>query len=210
MDEFKEAHKQYQKSMQDNSQLRELRGDIDIIEMEKENGEYIHRRGAELASKPSSYLLTCDFDSFLNSSIPELMILCAFLSIHSEETDRPHTVTLRQAVEPRVGFRGRSCIANWKGTTQRATVSTGKPNAGHSTSNNGIFHFLFWLFFLGQSDLFAFVLHSTNRLTWDCKMNWKRLVRIQWNYRLSKYCVRWKKRHRYVTEIIVPHWRVKK
>ena len=40
MDEFKEAHKQYQKSMQDNSQLRELRGDIDIIEMEKENGEY--------------------------------------------------------------------------------------------------------------------------------------------------------------------------
>lgn len=39
MNEFKEAHKQYQKSMQDNSQLRELRGDIDIIEMEKENGE---------------------------------------------------------------------------------------------------------------------------------------------------------------------------
>lgn len=38
MDEFKEAHKQYQKSLQENSQLRELRGDIDIIEMEKENG----------------------------------------------------------------------------------------------------------------------------------------------------------------------------
>lgn len=38
MDEFKEAHKQYQKSLKENSQLRELRGDIDIIEMEKENG----------------------------------------------------------------------------------------------------------------------------------------------------------------------------
>lgn len=38
MGEFKEAHKQYQKSMKENSQLRELRGDIDIIEMEKENG----------------------------------------------------------------------------------------------------------------------------------------------------------------------------
>lgn len=38
MNEFKEAHKQYQKSMKENSQLRELRGGIDIIEMEKENG----------------------------------------------------------------------------------------------------------------------------------------------------------------------------
>lgn len=38
MGEFKEAHKQYQKSMKENSQLRELRSDIDIIEMEKENG----------------------------------------------------------------------------------------------------------------------------------------------------------------------------
>lgn len=36
--EFKEAHKQYQKSLQENSQLRELRSDTDIIEMEKENG----------------------------------------------------------------------------------------------------------------------------------------------------------------------------
>lgn len=39
MDEFKEAHKQYQKSVKENSQLRELRGDIEIIEMEKENGK---------------------------------------------------------------------------------------------------------------------------------------------------------------------------
>lgn len=38
MDEFKAAHKQYQKSVKENSQLRELRSDIDIIEMEKENG----------------------------------------------------------------------------------------------------------------------------------------------------------------------------
>lgn len=38
MNEFKEAHKQYQKSVQENSQLRELRGDIEIIDMEKENG----------------------------------------------------------------------------------------------------------------------------------------------------------------------------
>ncbi|XP_031617272.1 intraflagellar transport protein 81 homolog isoform X2 [Contarinia nasturtii] len=37
MSEFKEAHKQYQKSMKENSQVRELRSDIDIIEMEKEN-----------------------------------------------------------------------------------------------------------------------------------------------------------------------------
>lgn len=39
MDEFKEAHKQYQKSTKENSQLRELRGDIEIIDMEKENGK---------------------------------------------------------------------------------------------------------------------------------------------------------------------------
>lgn len=38
MDEFKEAHKEYQKSVKENSQLRELRGDIEIIETEKENG----------------------------------------------------------------------------------------------------------------------------------------------------------------------------
>lgn len=38
MNEFKEAHKQYQKSVQENSQLCELRGDIEIIDMEKENG----------------------------------------------------------------------------------------------------------------------------------------------------------------------------
>lgn len=42
MNEFKEAHKQYHKSLQENSQLRELRGDIDIIEMEKENGIQIN------------------------------------------------------------------------------------------------------------------------------------------------------------------------
>lgn len=40
MDEFKEAHKQYQISTKENSQLRELRGDIEIIEMEKENGKF--------------------------------------------------------------------------------------------------------------------------------------------------------------------------
>lgn len=40
MDEFKEAHKQYQKSTKENSQLRELRGDIEIIDMEKENGKF--------------------------------------------------------------------------------------------------------------------------------------------------------------------------
>lgn len=39
MDEFKEAHKQYQKSLKENSQFRELRGDIEIIDMEKENGK---------------------------------------------------------------------------------------------------------------------------------------------------------------------------
>lgn len=38
MDEFKETHKLYQKSKKENSQFRELRGDIEIIEMEKENG----------------------------------------------------------------------------------------------------------------------------------------------------------------------------
>lgn len=38
MDEFKEAHKHYLKSTKENAQLRELRGDIEIIETEKENG----------------------------------------------------------------------------------------------------------------------------------------------------------------------------
>lgn len=38
MDEFKETHKLYQKSKKENSEFRELRGDIEIIEMEKENG----------------------------------------------------------------------------------------------------------------------------------------------------------------------------
>lgn len=38
MDEFKETHKLYQQSKKENSQFRELRGDIEIIEMEKENG----------------------------------------------------------------------------------------------------------------------------------------------------------------------------
>lgn len=41
MDEFKETHKVYQKSTKENSQFRELRGDIEIIEMEKENGKQI-------------------------------------------------------------------------------------------------------------------------------------------------------------------------
>lgn len=40
MDDFKEAHKLYQKASKENSQFRELRGDIEIIEMEKENGRY--------------------------------------------------------------------------------------------------------------------------------------------------------------------------
>lgn len=40
MDEFKEAHKQYQKSTKENLQLRELRNDIEIIDMEKENGKF--------------------------------------------------------------------------------------------------------------------------------------------------------------------------
>lgn len=38
MDEFKEAHKHYLKSTKENAQMRELRGDIEIIETEKENG----------------------------------------------------------------------------------------------------------------------------------------------------------------------------
>lgn len=38
MNEFKEAHKQYQTSIKDNSQLRELRNDIEIIESERGNG----------------------------------------------------------------------------------------------------------------------------------------------------------------------------
>ena len=39
MNEFKEAHKLHQKSLKENAQMRELRGDIEIIEMEKQNGE---------------------------------------------------------------------------------------------------------------------------------------------------------------------------
>lgn len=39
MNEFKEAHKQHQKSIKENSKLRELRSDIDIIDAERGNGK---------------------------------------------------------------------------------------------------------------------------------------------------------------------------
>lgn len=39
MNEFKEAHKQHQKSLKENSKLRELRSDIEIIDAERENGK---------------------------------------------------------------------------------------------------------------------------------------------------------------------------
>lgn len=38
MNEFKEAHKQYQISLKENSHMRELRNDIEIIESERGNG----------------------------------------------------------------------------------------------------------------------------------------------------------------------------
>lgn len=38
MNEFKEAHKQHQKSLKENSKLRELRSDIEIIDAERGNG----------------------------------------------------------------------------------------------------------------------------------------------------------------------------
>lgn len=39
MNEFKEAHKQHQKSLKENSKMRELRSDIEIIDAERGNGE---------------------------------------------------------------------------------------------------------------------------------------------------------------------------
>lgn len=41
MNEFKEAHKQHQKSLKENSKLRELRSDIEIIDAERGNGNRI-------------------------------------------------------------------------------------------------------------------------------------------------------------------------
>lgn len=100
MSEFKEAHKQYQKSMKENSQLRELRGDIDIIEMEKENGIHIvllpiffssvqFQRHFILKLKinrlswtwPLSNLLTCGFlRTIEEKKIPE-RYLCFFFCV---------------------------------------------------------------------------------------------------------------------------------
>lgn len=97
MDEFKEAHKQYQKSMQDNSQLRELRGDIDIIEMEKENGEYTWGRGQNqlqnrcLIRFDLWFWLIFEFvDTWANylRCIPLTLFLSFFLFIVKKRIDR--------------------------------------------------------------------------------------------------------------------------
>lgn len=39
MNEFTESHRQHQKSLKENSKLRELRSDIEIIEAERGNGD---------------------------------------------------------------------------------------------------------------------------------------------------------------------------
>ena len=170
MNEFKEAHKQYQKSLKENSQLRELRGDIDIIEMEKENGEYKNLFVFFSSSSSSSihcnffsinysihhhlklkinrlpwldlYLiwLTCDFQRMEQRiGIPEHFFCWIFFFslFSSEEKDRPHAVTLRQAVESGITFGSRSCIANRERTAKGAQNAAWTPNGRYSKSING-------------------------------------------------------------------------
>lgn len=165
MNEFKEAHKQYQKSVKENSQLRELRGDIDIIEMEKENGEYKNLFAFSVSSIHCNFFsitysihhhlklkinrLTWPLSNlvdlrFLKNGTKESAYLntffgCIFfcLCYFSEEKDRPHAVTLRQAVESGITFGSRSCIANWEGTAKGAQNAAWTPNGRYSKSING-------------------------------------------------------------------------
>lgn len=153
MSEFKEAHKQYQKSMKENSQLRELRGDIDIIEMEKENGEYkMHFIQSLFRLNHSIHfwnwkLIDCfELDLCLicwlaifreREKIPAHFEIFWFFFSFSEEKDRPHAVTLRQTVESGVAFGSRSCITNRKRTAKGAQNAAWTPNRRHSKSING-------------------------------------------------------------------------
>lgn len=96
MDDFKEAHKEYQKVLKENSQLRELRSDIEIIEMEKENGTKtcLQTMNNDLKEKKIINLIFKREDISNYKCLTCYGCFCLFL-LFSEEKDRPHTVTFR-------------------------------------------------------------------------------------------------------------------